>query len=226
MVRHKVSLVFPLPSLLQAKDPGDPGGIRKWSISNGLAGSTRTTSRRTIFAQFGTDPAGNHEGLSRTFRFPPTSWAWQHDRAGAIVDVGLAKKFGWKIGDRLNITGQDFPVESGTDHSGNLHAAGTRRNPSTSTRTTSTKAFPNSREAKVSSRSWLIRPSRSPRWRQAIDETVSQRRQAHQDRDRTCFPVRLYRDAGQHQGLHHEHLPGGGLHHPAGIGQHHGYVDS
>src|SRR5439155_3492105 len=36
--------------------------------------------------------------------------AWQHDRAGAIVDVGLAKKFGWKIGDRLNITGKIFPV--------------------------------------------------------------------------------------------------------------------
>ena len=36
--------------------------------------------------------------------------AWQHDRAGAIVDVGLAKKFGWKVGDRLNITGKIFPL--------------------------------------------------------------------------------------------------------------------
>ena len=49
--------------------------------------------------------------------------AWQHDRAGAIVDVGLAKKFGWKIGDRPEYYREDFPGEPGVDHPGNLQPA-------------------------------------------------------------------------------------------------------
>jgi putative ABC transport system permease protein len=36
--------------------------------------------------------------------------AWQKDRAGAVVDSGLANKFGWKVGDRLNIKGLIFPL--------------------------------------------------------------------------------------------------------------------
>ena len=36
--------------------------------------------------------------------------AWQRDRAGALVDVTLAKKYGWKIGDRITLLGTIFPV--------------------------------------------------------------------------------------------------------------------
>jgi putative ABC transport system permease protein len=62
------------------------------------------------FAQFGTDPQELLK-VYPEFKMPADQLeAWQHDRAGAIVDVGLAKKFGWKIGDRLNITGKIFPV--------------------------------------------------------------------------------------------------------------------
>ena len=97
--------------------------------------------------------------------------AWQHDRAGAIVDVGLANKFGWKVGDRLNITRQDFPGKPGIDHPGNLHARRIPRNPSTSTKTTSTKAFPNSRAAKVSYAVLADSPESVTQVAQAIDET-------------------------------------------------------
>jgi putative ABC transport system permease protein len=36
--------------------------------------------------------------------------AWQQDRAGALVDVTLAKKYGWKIGDRVTLQANIFPV--------------------------------------------------------------------------------------------------------------------
>src|SRR5207302_5347075 len=63
-----------------------------------------------FFAQFGTDP---QELLSvyPEARIPAEQVeAWQHDRAGAIVDSELAKKYKWKIGDRLNIKGTIFPL--------------------------------------------------------------------------------------------------------------------
>jgi len=36
--------------------------------------------------------------------------AWQRDRAGALVDVTLADKYGWKIGDKITLLGSIFPV--------------------------------------------------------------------------------------------------------------------
>ena len=36
--------------------------------------------------------------------------AWQRDRAGALVDVTLANKYGWKIGDRIALQGTIFPA--------------------------------------------------------------------------------------------------------------------
>jgi putative ABC transport system permease protein len=36
--------------------------------------------------------------------------AWQHDQAGAVADSELAKKYGWKIGDRIVLKGTIFPV--------------------------------------------------------------------------------------------------------------------
>jgi putative ABC transport system permease protein len=36
--------------------------------------------------------------------------AWQQDRAGAVVDVTLADKYGWKIGDKITLLGTIFPA--------------------------------------------------------------------------------------------------------------------
>jgi putative ABC transport system permease protein len=36
--------------------------------------------------------------------------AWQHDRTGALVDVELAKRYGWKLGDRIALQGTVFPA--------------------------------------------------------------------------------------------------------------------
>src|SRR5258708_12500246 len=63
-----------------------------------------------FFAQFGTDPAEIFTVMT-DFKIPDDQLAaWQHDQAGCVVDSELAKKFGWKIGDRINLRGTIFPV--------------------------------------------------------------------------------------------------------------------
>jgi len=37
--------------------------------------------------------------------------AWQRDRQGVIVDDTLAKKYGWKLGDRIVLQGTIYPVD-------------------------------------------------------------------------------------------------------------------
>ena len=75
-----------------------------------FGGQYKDDKPENFFAQFGTDPQEIMK-VYPEFKIPADQLeAWQHDRAGAIVDVGLANKFGWKIGDRLNITGKIFPV--------------------------------------------------------------------------------------------------------------------
>jgi putative ABC transport system permease protein len=63
-----------------------------------------------FFAQFGTDPAEIFKVMT-DFKIPDDQLAaWQRDRAGCVVDSELAKKYGWKIGDRIVIKGTIFPM--------------------------------------------------------------------------------------------------------------------
>jgi putative ABC transport system permease protein len=109
IVRHKVSLVFNLPSYYRQKIQAI-SGVREVVNQQWFGGQYMDDKPEHYFAQFGTDPQELLK-VYPEFQLPPDQLAaWQHDRAGAIVDAGLAKKFGWKIGDRLNITGKIFPL--------------------------------------------------------------------------------------------------------------------
>ena len=109
IVRHKVSLVFNLPSYYKQKIQAIPG-VKEVVNQQWFGGQYMDDKPEHFFAQFGTDPQ-EFMKVYPEFKIPADQLeAWQHDRAGAIVDVGLANKFGWKVGDRLNITGKIFPV--------------------------------------------------------------------------------------------------------------------
>lgn len=109
IVRNKVSLIFNLPSAYRQKIQSMPG-VKEVANQQWFGGQYMDDKPEHYFAQFGTDPQQLLK-VYPEFKMPPDQIeAWQHDRAGAIVDVGLAKKFGWKVGDRLNITGKIFPV--------------------------------------------------------------------------------------------------------------------
>jgi putative ABC transport system permease protein len=109
IVRHKVSLVFNLPAYYREKIRAIPGVVAVVN-SQWFGGQYKDDKPENYFAQFGTDPQELLK-VYPEFKIPADQVeAWQRDRAGAIVDSDLAKKFGWKIGDRLNIKGVIFPV--------------------------------------------------------------------------------------------------------------------
>ncbi|MBZ5652113.1 MAG: FtsX-like permease family protein [Acidobacteriia bacterium] len=109
IVRHKVSLVFNLPSYYKQKIQAIPG-VKEVVNQQWFGGQYMDDKPEHFIAQFGTDPQELMK-VYPEFKIPADQLeAWQHDRAGAIVDVGLARKFGWKVGDRLNITGKIFPL--------------------------------------------------------------------------------------------------------------------
>src|SRR3984893_17921709 len=109
IVRHKVSLVFNLPSYYRQKIQAIPG-VKEVVNQQWFGGQYKDDKPNNFFAQFGTDPQEILK-VYPEFKIPADQLeAWQHDRAGAIVDVGLANKFHWKVGDRLNITGKIFPL--------------------------------------------------------------------------------------------------------------------
>jgi putative ABC transport system permease protein len=75
-----------------------------------FGGIYKDAKPENFFAQFGTDP----EEFFKTFRdlqMPEDQiMAWQRDRQGVIVDDFLAKKYGWKLGDRIVLQGTIYPV--------------------------------------------------------------------------------------------------------------------
>jgi putative ABC transport system permease protein len=109
LVRHKVSLVFNLPYAYREKIRSIPG-VTHVVNQQWFGGQYKDDKPENFFAQFATDP----EELLKVypeFQIPADQVeSWKHDRAGAIVDTELAKKYGWKLGDRLNIKGVIFPL--------------------------------------------------------------------------------------------------------------------
>jgi putative ABC transport system permease protein len=60
---------------------------------------------RNFFAQIAVEPEPFMK-IYPEYRLPPGAMeAWLADRQGAIVGVDLAKRFGWKVGDRIPLTG-------------------------------------------------------------------------------------------------------------------------
>ena len=62
------------------------------------------------FAQFATDPLHAFEVFSE-FTVPPDQLsAWQKDRSGCVIGEKIARKRGWKVGDKIVIKGDIYPV--------------------------------------------------------------------------------------------------------------------
>ena len=109
IVRHKVSLVFNLPSPYREKIRSLPG-VTQVVNEQWFGGQYKDDKPANYFAQFGTDPEELLK-VYKEYQMPADQLqSWQHDRAGAIVDADLARKHNWKVGDRLNIKGVIFPV--------------------------------------------------------------------------------------------------------------------
>jgi len=109
VTRHKVSLAFEMPSYYREKIRAMPG-VANIVPGNWFGGKYKDDKSNNFFAQFGTDPDEFFQVYKDWKISDDEIAAWQHDRAGAVVDSVLAQKFGWKLGQRIIIVGTIFPV--------------------------------------------------------------------------------------------------------------------
>jgi putative ABC transport system permease protein len=109
VVRHRVSLTFTLPMYYREKIRAIPGVVSVVPVS-WFGGIYKDQKPENFFPKFGTDPDEFFK-VFRDIQMPEDQIkAWQRDRQGVIVDDSLAAKYGWKIGDRLYIQGDIYPV--------------------------------------------------------------------------------------------------------------------
>ena len=109
ITRHKVSLTNLIPSSYREKIRHIPGVIRALPM-NWFGGIYKDAKPENFFARFGSDPDEFFDVYTELSLPKDQEDAWKKDRAGCIADAELAKKYGWKIGDRIVLTGDIYPI--------------------------------------------------------------------------------------------------------------------
>ena len=110
IIRDRVSLAFFLPAFYRDKIRAVPG-VSAIAPITWFGGRYIDDRPSHFFAQLGTDPDEYLKVANDKITPPDQVKAWQQDRAGALVDVTLANKYGWKIGDKITLMGNIFPVD-------------------------------------------------------------------------------------------------------------------
>jgi putative ABC transport system permease protein len=110
VVRHRVSLTVSMPASYEQKIQQVPGvkDLMIWDWFGGTYKDSRDP--KNFFARFGTEP-------DKVFLVHPEyqipedeKQAFLHQRTGFIVSSALAKKMGFKLGDRITLLGDIYPV--------------------------------------------------------------------------------------------------------------------
>jgi putative ABC transport system permease protein len=109
ITRDRVSLSFFLPAYYRDKIRSVPGVVAVAPMT-WFGGRYKDDRPENFFAQMATDPDEYMKVASDKIVPPDQLVAWQRDRAGALVDVTLADKYGWKVGDKITLLGTIFPV--------------------------------------------------------------------------------------------------------------------
>jgi putative ABC transport system permease protein len=109
ITRHKTSLANFLPLYYRGKIRAVPGVVAVVPMT-WFGGKYIDDRPEHSFTQMATDPDEYLKVASDKIVPPEQVLAWQRDRTGALVDVELAKQYGWKIGDRITLLGTIFDV--------------------------------------------------------------------------------------------------------------------
>ena len=109
ITRDRVSLAFFLPAFYRDKIRSIPGVVAVAPMTY-FGNRFKDDRAANAFAQVATDPEEYPKVASDKVIPADQLLAWQRDRTGALVDVELAKKYGWKIGDRITLQSPYFPV--------------------------------------------------------------------------------------------------------------------
>jgi putative ABC transport system permease protein len=102
VVINRTSIIQPLPLAYSDKIRRIPG-VKEITHDNWFGGVYQ--EEKNFFPQFAIDP-DNQRKVFPEFDIPEDQWqAFLKDRQAAIAGAATAKRFGWKVGDRIPIKG-------------------------------------------------------------------------------------------------------------------------
>ncbi len=105
--RHKVSFILPLP-LRYAQEIAQVPGVVHVATANWFGGKD-PKHEREFFGSLAVDPTDFLKVYDEIKVAPEQVDAWKQNRRGALVGDALARKLGWKVGDRVTLQGTMFP---------------------------------------------------------------------------------------------------------------------
>ncbi len=110
VVRHKVSLAQPIPVAYEAKIR-QVAGVKEVSVWNWFGGSYKDARDfKNFFARLGVEPAAFLRIRTQLSMPQDQRRAFITERTGCVVSRDLAQKLGFKIGDRITLVGDIYPV--------------------------------------------------------------------------------------------------------------------
>jgi putative ABC transport system permease protein len=105
VIINKVSLIQPLPVAYRDRLLRVPG-VAQATYATWFGGVYQ--DEKNFFPQFAID-RDHYRTLFPEFIIPDDQWqAFLADKQGCVVGIGLAERFGWKLGDRIPIRGTIF----------------------------------------------------------------------------------------------------------------------
>jgi putative ABC transport system permease protein len=110
ITHHKVSITQPMPVSYKSKI-GQIPGVSKVMVWQWFGGTYRDArDRRNFFARFAIEPEHLFDIRSELKLSQDEKLAFQRLRTGCIIGNELASRFNWRIGDRVTLAGDIFPV--------------------------------------------------------------------------------------------------------------------
>jgi putative ABC transport system permease protein len=109
VVRHKVSLTNFIPEAYGEKIR-QLGGIQDMTILCWFGGKYIDYSPKNQFARFAVQPEDFLKVFDDASMVEGSAQDWFSDRAGAIVGTALVKKYGWRVGQKITLIGDIYPI--------------------------------------------------------------------------------------------------------------------
>ncbi|HLM76201.1 MAG TPA: ABC transporter permease [Polyangiaceae bacterium] len=105
--RHKVTFIMPLPKRY-VDDIRSTPGVKSATWMNWFGGKD-PKNEKEFFGTMAVDPTSFLEVYDEIELPQDQAEKWREDRQGAVVGDVLAKKLGWKVGDRVTLAGTIYP---------------------------------------------------------------------------------------------------------------------
>ncbi len=109
VVRHRVSLAQPIPIAYEEKVRHVPG-VQEVSVWNWFGGTYKDTDQRNFFARLGVEPKPFLKIRTQMKMPEDQRHAFLTDRTGCVISQDLSDKLNIKLGDRVTLIGDIYPV--------------------------------------------------------------------------------------------------------------------